>query len=92
MSSYLDVGSGHSKRLNDIWDNELSVIVNNGDVQMSTDGNQRQSIGSLDANIIGGQLAAFDCVEDHGGELAERVKFPLPSERACVLELSVCWC
>ena len=30
MSSYLDVSFGHSKRLQEIWNSELSVIVNNG--------------------------------------------------------------
>ena len=58
----------------------MSVIVNNGDVQLLTsDDGQRQPIGSLDSNTSGQQLAAFD----GGDELAERVKFALPSERAC---------
>ena len=83
MTSYLDVSSGHSKRLQEIWDSELSVIVNNGDVCLLTDSDQEQPIGSSCSDTIGGQLAAFDHGDTIGGELAERVKFPLPSERAC---------
>ncbi len=88
MSSYLDVSSGHSKRLQEIWDNDLSVIVNNGDVCLIAEGDQEQPIGSSCSETIVNRLAALDYKDAIDGdssdnELAERTKYPLPSERAC---------
>ena len=76
MSSYLDVSSGHSKRLQEIWDSDVCLIA---------EGDQEQPISCSETVV--NRLAALDhnfAIDGDGGnELAERTKYPLPSERAC---------